>query len=168
LAFALSGGSPHWLNLHIVGVILILSGTFGLLLPWLARTPRDRFRRWVVPFFPRPGTEPTIYSPLSMTRPSEALPGAIAGSSDWMSRGACRREDPELFFPIAAKGAALHQVSVAKAICLGCSVRAACLAYGLETGQDGIWGGTTWDERYAMPRPPGTDARWAPSRGAQK
>jgi hypothetical protein len=58
LLFALSGGSPHWLNLHIVGVILILSGTFGLLLPWLARTPRDRFRRWVVPFFPRPDTEP--------------------------------------------------------------------------------------------------------------
>jgi WhiB family transcriptional regulator, redox-sensing transcriptional regulator len=94
--------------------------------------------------------------------------GAISRSSDWMSRGACQREDPELFFPIAAKGAALQEVSVAKAICLGCSVRAACLAYGLETGQDGIWGGTTWDERYAMRRLPVTDARWAPSRGAQQ
>jgi hypothetical protein len=58
LLFALSGGSPHWLNLHIVGVILILSGTSGLLLPWLARTPRDRIRRWVVPLLHRPGAEP--------------------------------------------------------------------------------------------------------------
>jgi hypothetical protein len=49
--FALAGGSPHGLNLHIVGVILILAGALGLLLPPLARGPlkRDRLRRWVVP-----------------------------------------------------------------------------------------------------------------------
>jgi hypothetical protein len=49
--FALAGGSPHGLNLHIVGVILILAGAFGLLLPPLARGPLkpDRLRRWVVP-----------------------------------------------------------------------------------------------------------------------
>jgi WhiB family transcriptional regulator, redox-sensing transcriptional regulator len=82
----------------------------------------------------------------------------ITRSSDWMSRGACQREDPELFFPIAEKGAALHQVKVAKAVCLGCTVRATCLAYGLETRQDGIWGGTTWDERYAMRKLARTDA----------
>jgi WhiB family redox-sensing transcriptional regulator len=74
-------------------------------------------------------------------------------SSDWMSRGACQREDPELFFPIAAIGPALHQVNAAKAVCLRCAVRAACLSYGLETRQEGIWGGTTWDERAAMSEP---------------
>ena len=51
LRFALPGGSPHGLNLHIVGVILILAGILGLLLPPLARGPLkpDRLRRWVVP-----------------------------------------------------------------------------------------------------------------------
>jgi hypothetical protein len=51
LRFALAGGSPHGLNLHIVGVILILAGILGLLLPPLARGPLkpDRLRRWVVP-----------------------------------------------------------------------------------------------------------------------
>ncbi len=33
LRFALAGGSPHGLNVHIVGVILILAGGLGLLLP---------------------------------------------------------------------------------------------------------------------------------------
>lgn len=88
---------------------------------------------------------------------------AARRSSEWMTRGACQRADPELFFPIAATGPALHQVETAKAVCLGCAVRAPCLTYGLETRQDGIWGGTTWDERAAMRRPPRRDAACAPA-----
>jgi hypothetical protein len=42
LLFALKSGSPHWLNLQIVGVILILAGGLGLLLPRLARSRPDR------------------------------------------------------------------------------------------------------------------------------
>ena len=51
LLFALRSGSPHWLNLHIVGGILILAGGLGLLLPRLARSRRDGgwLRRWVRP-----------------------------------------------------------------------------------------------------------------------
>jgi hypothetical protein len=51
LLFALRGGSPHWLNLHTVGVIFILAGTVGLLLPRLtrARPGPARMRRWVQP-----------------------------------------------------------------------------------------------------------------------
>jgi hypothetical protein len=51
LRFALAAGSPHGLNVHIVGVILILAGLLGLLLPPLARGPLkpDRLRRWVRP-----------------------------------------------------------------------------------------------------------------------
>ena len=30
LLFAVSGGSPHWLNVHIVGIILIVAGILGL------------------------------------------------------------------------------------------------------------------------------------------
>lgn len=51
LLFALSAGSPHWLNLQVVGVILILAGAAGLLLR--GRPARDRLRRWV-----RPGQPP--------------------------------------------------------------------------------------------------------------
>jgi WhiB family redox-sensing transcriptional regulator len=77
------------------------------------------------------------------------------GSPGWMPRGACQGEDPELFFPIAATGPALAQIIAAKAVCFRCAVRAACLAYALATGQVGIWGGTTQEERHAMQPSPG-------------
>lgn len=66
---------------------------------------------------------------------------------DWISHGACRGEDPELFFPIATTEAAHQQVREAKAVCFRCAVRVQCLSYAMETGQHGIWGGTTSDER---------------------
>jgi WhiB family transcriptional regulator, redox-sensing transcriptional regulator len=65
----------------------------------------------------------------------------------WVSSGACRDEDPELFFPIATTGAARRQVREAKAVCFRCAVRVQCLTYAAETGQHGIWGGATTDER---------------------
>jgi len=80
-------------------------------------------------------------------------------SPGWMPRGACQGEDPELFFPIAATGPALAQVIAAKAVCFRCAVRAACLSYALATGQAGIWGGTTQEERHAMRRSAGLPAR---------
>lgn len=87
---------------------------------------------------------------------------APVGSSSWMSLGACQREDPELFFPISAKGPALDQVSAAKAVCRRCAVRPVCLSFGLETRQEGIWGGTTSEERSAMrDRPAGMAAQIA-------
>ena len=79
------------------------------------------------------------------------LSAEFSGTSPgWMPRGACQGEDPELFFPIAAAGPALAQVIAAKAVCFRCAVRAACLSYALATGQAGIWGGTTQEERHAM------------------
>ncbi len=65
-----------------------------------------------------------------------------------MLRGACLREDPELFFPISALGPAQVQTDAAKAVCARCSVRANCLSYALITQPDGIWGGTTREERW--------------------
>jgi len=87
-----------------------------------------------------------------------------------MSRGACQREDPELFFPIAATGPALQQISAAKAVCSRCSVHARCLSYAVETMQDGVWGGTTGEERRAANRaiagePSATAPRAARQRG---
>jgi WhiB family redox-sensing transcriptional regulator len=86
------------------------------------------------------------------------------GSPGWMPWGACQGEDPELFFPIAAAGPALAQVFAAKAVCFRCAVRAACLSYALATGQAGIWGGTTQEERHAMRRPLSISARQHPAR----
>ncbi len=74
-----------------------------------------------------------------------------ARSLSWMSRGACRHADPELFFPIAtATGPAARQVEAAKAVCGRCVVRANCLSYALEAMPEGIWGGTTLEERRAV------------------
>ena len=78
--------------------------------------------------------------------PSDATVGVLG----WMSLGACHGEDPELFFPCAGNGAALHQITAAKAVCARCPVRATCLAYAVKTGQDGIWGATTREERRAL------------------
>jgi hypothetical protein len=38
LRFALAGGSPHGLNVHVVGVVLILAGLLGLVLSLLLRS----------------------------------------------------------------------------------------------------------------------------------
>lgn len=70
------------------------------------------------------------------------------GSAGWASRGACREHDPDLFFPIGTGERGRRQIAEAKAVCALCPVRADCLGYALETGQDaGVWGGTTEDER---------------------
>jgi WhiB family redox-sensing transcriptional regulator len=72
-----------------------------------------------------------------------------------MSRGACRQADPELFFP----GPRVRQAEMAKAVCGRCTVRAKCLSYALEIMPDGIWGGTTGEERQAARRSSGRRAR---------
>jgi len=78
-----------------------------------------------------------------------------ARSLSWISRGACREADPELFFPVAAvTDPAARQAEAAKAVCGPCAVRANCLAYALEARPEGIWGGTTVDERSAARRRP--------------
>ncbi|MFF3171311.1 WhiB family transcriptional regulator [Streptomyces sp. NPDC057900] len=72
---------------------------------------------------------------------------------NWRERAACREEDPDLFFPIGATGPALVQTEEAKAVCHGCPVRAECLRWALENGQDtGVWGGLGETERRALKR----------------
>lgn len=75
--------------------------------------------------------------------------------SDWRDKAACLTQDPELFFPTGSleKGPGFDQQEKAKRVCGRCAVRATCLEYALETGQDsGVWGGLGEDERRALKR----------------
>ncbi|HEU4512509.1 MAG TPA: WhiB family transcriptional regulator [Nocardioidaceae bacterium] len=60
----------------------------------------------------------------------------------------CRRENPELFF---AESPA--DVEAAKALCLGCPVRAECLAGALDRREPwGVWGGELFLQGVVIPR----------------
>ena len=68
------------------------------------------------------------------------------GDGSWRVRGACRGADPETFFPAPGE-----EPDSAVAVCQGCEVRGACLAWALDAGDShGIWGATTPRERRAM------------------
>jgi hypothetical protein len=54
LVFAVTASSPGWLNLHIVGVILILAGVLGLAIPRLARSQGTWHRRWLASMMSQP------------------------------------------------------------------------------------------------------------------
>lgn len=67
---------------------------------------------------------------------------------DFRHLAACRRADPELFFPVTETGPGARQIEWAKAICNTCSVRDDCLAFALENGlTDGVFGGLAASER---------------------
>jgi hypothetical protein len=88
LLFAVTGGSPRWLNLHVVGVILIVVGILGLLIPRASgRGPRDRLRRWV-----RPGQNPGLSWGRRSTRETDIQRAAAADV-------AAVEEDDEAFRP---------------------------------------------------------------------
>lgn len=73
--------------------------------------------------------------------------------TSWDEYAACRNRDQEIFFPIGTAGAALQQVSEAKALCARCQVAAHCLDEALRLGQNhGVWGGTTPEERRDLLR----------------
>ena len=63
---------------------------------------------------------------------------------------ACRKADPDLFFP--DEGDNVAQIAEAKAVCDGCAVKDGCLAFALEFPQYGIWGGLTDKERRRLRR----------------
>jgi WhiB family transcriptional regulator, redox-sensing transcriptional regulator len=79
------------------------------------------------------------------------MPAMAKRTLDWLDLGACRDEDPDLFFPITSAGPAVAQLAAAKAVCARCTVHEACLRYALEARQDhGVWGGMSEDERRAI------------------
>jgi len=84
---------------------------------------------------------------------TQQTPNNLAPADNWQKRAACRNEDPELFFPIGATGPALAQAEQAKAVCRRCPVMETCLQWVMQQGhQDGIWGGTSEQERQNLRR----------------
>lgn len=75
----------------------------------------------------------------------------MTARADWRDNAACRDADPDLFFPIGTTGPALRQIGEAKRVCRTCPAQAPCLAWALGNKViDGVWGGTTGEERHAM------------------
>jgi WhiB family transcriptional regulator, redox-sensing transcriptional regulator len=85
----------------------------------------------------------------------------------WRLDAACSTMDTLIFFPIGETGPATPQVTLAKKICASCPVREQCLEFAIATIQnDGIWGGTTEDERRLIKRARRAAARKAAARTA--
>ena len=75
----------------------------------------------------------------------------MTARATWRDDAACRDADPDLFFPIGTTGPALRQIDEAKRICRACPAQTPCLAWALDQGvTDGVWGGSTEDERRAI------------------
>jgi WhiB family transcriptional regulator, redox-sensing transcriptional regulator len=86
----------------------------------------------------------------------------------WRVDAACATMDTLIFFPIGETGPAAPQVVLAKKICASCPVREECLEFAIATIQnDGIWGGTTEDERRLIKRARRVIARKAAARAAE-
>jgi WhiB family redox-sensing transcriptional regulator len=74
-------------------------------------------------------------------------------ATDWRGAGACLSADPELFFPIGSSGPTARQVSSALHVCASCPVRQQCLDFAMRMNEpEGIWGGTTPEERIRARR----------------
>jgi WhiB family redox-sensing transcriptional regulator len=77
----------------------------------------------------------------------------IEYATDWRAASACLNADPDIFFPVAVGTAASKQVSLALRLCQGCTVRQHCLDFAMQSGEkEGIWGGTTPEERIRARR----------------
>ena len=76
----------------------------------------------------------------------------LEGLWDWQLRGACRNEDPVLFFHRdGERGPERRQREAhAKVICSGCPVIRECAEHALAAREPyGVWGGMTEDDRQA-------------------
>jgi WhiB family redox-sensing transcriptional regulator len=73
--------------------------------------------------------------------------------NNWRAASACLNTDPDVFFPVAVGTSASKQVARALRICEGCPVRQECLDFAMRSGEkDGIWGGTTPEQRIRARR----------------
>jgi WhiB family redox-sensing transcriptional regulator len=75
-----------------------------------------------------------------------AKASALLPDPTWRSRSACASAEPSTFFPDSD-----GHPDAALALCARCAVSGHCLAAALSTAEpEGVWGGTTPDERRRM------------------
>ena len=68
----------------------------------------------------------------------------------WRDEASCRGLDISIFFPDEGDAAGIAR---AKDVCASCPVQDMCAAYAVEQNQtEGIWGGTTRQERRKLRR----------------
>ncbi len=97
LRFALAGGSPHGLNVHVVGVVLILAGVVQLLLSLLVRggprRPRSLVRQGRGGYYDLPGPN----ARLERTRQAAAEDVAqVVGDQRFYAPDAPGREEDDI------------------------------------------------------------------------
>ena len=94
--FALAGGSPHGLNVHVTGVVLILAGILTLLLALVRAGPRrarSLVRQGRGGYYDLPGPR----ARLARTRQAAAEDVAdVLGNNQFYAPDASRREEDDL------------------------------------------------------------------------
>jgi WhiB family redox-sensing transcriptional regulator len=84
------------------------------------------------------------------------LPGPNSDLWDWQLKGACRGEDPEIFFhPEGERGPSReNRIALAKSICATCPVLRQCAEHALAVREPyGVWGAMSEDDREAIYAP---------------
>ena len=73
--------------------------------------------------------------------------------NEWMQEANCRGIDPDLMVPDSAsyEGNSPAELKATK-LCEGCPVIEECLYWGMVTGSQGVFGGTTTRQRIRMRR----------------
>ena len=88
---------------------------------------------------------PYTVAPYLREREFVFVPAEAPEDLIWRDAALCAQTDPDEFFP--EKG---ESSSRAKAVCRACTVRADCLRFALDRGEEhGVWGGLTPEERRA-------------------
>ena len=77
---------------------------------------------------------------------SDTFIAALTRRPEWHARASCRGMGPDLFFPERGQS-----TDAALKVCLTCSVRPDCLAFGVvHSPQVGIWGGASARTRRSV------------------
>ncbi len=97
-----------------------------------------------------------VAAPEGRGRPGRASGRHVGRDVSWMTRGACRRADPSLFFgePYEDEQKRLTREARAKLVCAVCPVSESCRSYAIDAREAfGVWGGLGEDERPTRRKP---------------